>query len=820
MLTLAAPTTLTTIVEYLPQIIISALVGHADPHTALPHLSALEGDESSATATASREGTILEVYGLANLVYSTCAFSVIYGLICGLDSVAASSYGVAMREAEVVASLAEAEKAEKRADTSTDRDGRCGPEWRSTYGSVAASTSHSRTFSASSQAHSPRVRPVTVRPFRPGLHGGVPLSLIHLTSHESSQLPGSDRHANRRGSFPSVGFENEQGNKEVKRRVSSAPHTPILTSAAETRPLLSSHQHHESAPSPHESHIIHSYQRSGHDRDEPMGTEASSSSQLRIDSSNFHFPRHLKMSPLSLEGGAEGCTERAVDEAAALHRQPAQQMPANISVKHLPRASTLMGMWIERCLVLSISIAILLVILLYFGCDPVLRGIGEPAHSIAAASDFVFVSSLSLPFVAAFHALNKGLQASGIVLPILVIASISKVAACVGVWACLFVLRRKLVSVAWILTVSMATQTIAVVAYMQHAGIIQRWWGGSSSFSFNDRGVSFVSRLRDWFHGLYSYTQLALPACVAICLEFALFDTLGAISGVLPEKPSRELATHYMLFTTTLGCYMCFSGLCVAVSVVVGQKLSSTSTTFESTLVEEDEDDDGSRSTQQGKVARLAAMVGTSACVVTSGLIILILALAHGPIAHLLTSDASLRERYAECVPVLLSYQLVDSLNTNATSLLRTLGVQKYGVVLHVLTYYMVGVGASVVLAFRYDLGVRGLWMGLCIGVGANAAVATLWLWGWADWEQQCRAAVQRVSAAGRNDNKLEEGRRAHTLEPNTNEKKHLQSTSPLLHDANAQHSYYTSTSSDRQHHSPLPRTAIATMQHNSACNA
>lgn len=81
-LKLSGPISCTTVVEFLPQILIAALVGHADPATALP-----SGDGDT-------EGAVLTASGLANLVYSTCAFSIVYGFICGLDSVAASSYGM------------------------------------------------------------------------------------------------------------------------------------------------------------------------------------------------------------------------------------------------------------------------------------------------------------------------------------------------------------------------------------------------------------------------------------------------------------------------------------------------------------------------------------------------------------------------------------------------------------------------------------------------------------------------------------------------------------------------------------------------------
>jgi hypothetical protein len=324
-------------------------------------------------------------------------------------------------------------------------------------------------------------------------------------------------------------------------------------------------------------------------------------------------------------------------------------------------------------------------------------------------------------------------------MPILVISVITKALCLLAVYISLYHLRMNLVSVAWILATTMAVQSFSVYMYMRWTGIAEQWWGSitpspsptNAASSIDSQDLPSASPHPDAapgvfsLRGLYEYCVLAIPACMAICLEFWLFDLLGGLAGVLPNA-SRELAVHYLLFTSTLASYMIFSGLSVSVSVLVGQKLGCAG---------------------QSANAKRSAIVGTSACLCVSGLLMLVIALFHDTLARALTNQAELLERFTECVPVLICYQAVDGLNTCSTQLLRTLGVQKYGVLLHFICYYVIGLSSSCLLAFPCHLGVMGLWIGLCIGVGLNAAIATTWLWLYADWEEQSQNSQSRAVA-------------------------------------------------------------------------
>jgi MATE family multidrug resistance protein len=356
--------------------------------------------------------------------------------------------------------------------------------------------------------------------------------------------------------------------------------------------------------------------------------------------------------------------------------------------------------------------------LLYMYAETGLRSIGEPEESIPNAVAFVNTMLLGLPFVAVYYTLNRGLQAAGIVLPILAIVLAVKSSAVLFVYWELFSWQMSIIAVAWTLSTAAVVQAIAVYVYMRSAGIITAWFGT------DEYAEPTYTPWSQAFRGLAAYAWLAIPAAIAVCLEFWLFDLVGMLAGLLPNA-AVELSTHYLLFSCCFACYMLFSGLSVGVSVVVGCHMGVPG---ESTL------------------AYRSAVVGLCACATVSATFMLMLVFLHDQLGRALTSDEAILQRFTECVPVLVTYTAVDGLNTCATQLLRTLGVQNYSVLLHFATYYLCGVTSGYLLATAEatQLGVVGLWIGLCIGVGLNASIATIWLWR-TDWRKQCEDAIQRA---------------------------------------------------------------------------
>lgn len=61
--------------------------------------------------------------------------------------------------------------------------------------------------------------------------------------------------------------------------------------------------------------------------------------------------------------------------------------------------------------------------------------------------------------------------------------------------------------------------------------------------------------------------------------------------------------------------------------------------------------------------------------------------------------------------------QIVDSFNVLGAGILRSQGRQRIGSILNLISYYVVALPLGYILAFKFDFGLKGLWLGLICGV-------------------------------------------------------------------------------------------------------
>lgn len=561
------------------------MVGHADPLTAMP---AGKGDT---------EGAVLTAYGLANLVYSTAAFSLVYGFICGLDSVAASSYGMTLRDCAtgqatpVPPGTSEYTVAPTPGGHGTNLASRKiawqSPALRGLY--ITPTRRRCRS------AHSMEALPIGGTPGRYPAPSSIPATVLR----RSPSVP-LDLSLARQTSVNSLASLEERSHYGAwKRRpdegIDAGPDTP------------EDHDHGEEISAAFAQHLnqivvplVYPHAHS-HFHDE-LSVSSPSHRQYQSSSSASSLGLHHGFQPIhpTLDGESPGgmapldlgpLSPRTPDVSWDVSASAAAQQEGLSSASksmtppgELP--SSLIGVWIKRCLMLEMIVVVALIVLLYFGCAPFLRAMGEPEDAIDVASEYVIAASLGLPFVAVYHSCNKGLQSSGIVFPVLCISFVAKLFSCVAVWVGLYHLEMNLVGIAWILAGSIAAQAIAVYAYMHTAGIVDQWWGSpysarqanrptndlaasassSSGASSNacgggggvgggDQKLLLLSVNRvdgserepgsttaddevdqeimegrandccaEYWTGLWEYSVLAFPACAAICLEFWLFD--------------------------------------------------------------------------------------------------------------------------------------------------------------------------------------------------------------------------------------------------------------------------------------------------------
>ena len=136
--------------------------------------------------------------------------------------------------------------------------------------------------------------------------------------------------------------------------------------------------------------------------------------------------------------------------------------------------------------------------------------------------------------------------------------------------------------------------------------------------------------------------------------------------------------------------------------------------------------------------AHVAMGLGTSVMLVFA---LLFLAL-RVELPALYNSEPAVVALAAGLLPVAAAFQLFDGLQVVAAGILRGMGRTRILPVLHLLSFYGLGLPVAWWLAYSKELGVIGIWWGLCLGLG----VVSLTLLGWIIARGPATLAPQRAS--------------------------------------------------------------------------
>lgn len=119
----------------------------------------------------------------------------------------------------------------------------------------------------------------------------------------------------------------------------------------------------------------------------------------------------------------------------------------------------------------------------------------------------------------------------------------------------------------------------------------------------------------------------------------------------------------------------------------------------------------------EGKIdlaKNFAKMVVLFDAILTS-IIVLVLGLCQDQVTVLFTTDKEVVRIFKETIWVLLIYIWFDTIHGVQSGIIRGLGRQVYGSVYTLFCYYILGMPLALVLCFKADMGIAGLWLGFSI---------------------------------------------------------------------------------------------------------
>ncbi|KAL4068536.1 mate-domain-containing protein [Scleroderma yunnanense] len=153
----------------------------------------------------------------------------------------------------------------------------------------------------------------------------------------------------------------------------------------------------------------------------------------------------------------------------------------------------------------------------------------------------------------------------------------------------------------------------------------------------------------------------------------------------------------------------------------------------------------------QGKARRAGLVARTSVCmaIAMAGIWSTLFLVLRNKWAYLFNSDPEVVSLVATILPLAALFQVFDGTSGVVAGILRARGMQVAGALLNLSAYYFLGIPFGLVLAFRFGLGLVGLWTGLTTALVYSAMVGTFIGVVSADWEVEVDKARGRVGAKG-----------------------------------------------------------------------
>jgi len=190
--------------------------------------------------------------------------------------------------------------------------------------------------------------------------------------------------------------------------------------------------------------------------------------------------------------------------------------------------------------------------------------------------------------------------------------------------------------------------------------------------------------------------RIGLPIGVQMAAEIGVFALVGLLAGHLG---AIDLAAHQLVLAFASLTFTVAVGVASAGSVRVGLAV-------------------GARDQARTRAAGFAAIVGGTGWMLVGALIF---ALFPRAVARLLTDQQTV---ITAAVPILLIaavFQLSDGLQAIGAGILRGAGDTAFPLAANLVGHWLVGLPIALYLGFHRNMGIVGLWWGLCAGLTAVA---------------------------------------------------------------------------------------------------
>lgn len=203
--------------------------------------------------------------------------------------------------------------------------------------------------------------------------------------------------------------------------------------------------------------------------------------------------------------------------------------------------------------------------------------------------------------------------------------------------------------------------------------------------------------------GLREVLAIGVPVALQVSFETWAFSGAALLAGLLGATP---LAAHTVALNMAALAFMLPLGVSQGVVTRVGNLIGAG----------------------RPRQAQRAAWVGLGMGATVMAGSALIFVLLRDTLPRLYTSDPGVIALCASILPIAAAFQIFDGVQVVACGVLRGMGRTRPAVVFNLISYWLLGLPLGGWLALRTDMGLAGIWWGLCFGLAVVATLLVLFI--------------------------------------------------------------------------------------------
>ncbi|KAL3652292.1 hypothetical protein CASFOL_001973 [Castilleja foliolosa] len=356
--------------------------------------------------------------------------------------------------------------------------------------------------------------------------------------------------------------------------------------------------------------------------------------------------------------------------------------------------------------------------LLWLNIEPILLWLGQDENIAAVAKIYIKYSIPDLIAQAHFHPLRTFLRTQNINRPLTISVTVAMLLhGPINYFLVVYVnLGVKGVALASAWNTLNINIGLTVYVFLSKASL--RPWDGGIVSIFSDSWQPLLA--------------LAGPSVLSVCLEWWCYEILLLLCSLLKD-PQANVAAMGILIQTTSLLYVFPSSLSSGLSIQVGHELGA----------------------DQPKQAQQTTIVGLSLAALWGILTFIFTVAVKGVWGKIFTSEPKILGLTSATLPLLGFCELGNSPQTTASGVLVGSARPNMGCNINFVSFYLIGLPVAVLLAFKFEMGFVGLWVGLAAAQVSCTCMMVCTLV-YTDWTQQARRAKKLTQEKEGMENDLE----------------------------------------------------------------